>query len=297
LDSLIRYGLLLAWLAFGFAVLWWWRRRLASKHYAYSERASTILQAIKQSADLGLVYWSRSEKRFLRRIVTPLELDGYSMKAFDHTANDVRTFKVTRIKVLEIVERGSQAVPPRLTVPASTWALGGLGVVALTMLALFLFRGRDTMESPPLSTNFVPFEVSATPSTSEAALETAPSSPSPKPADMPAPAPAAEVALPDVSDVALSARSASTGASSNRWALIVVDSPDYETNLLPRVLCAVVKCTEAEADAYARQIRSRGRAQVWEGKWAEAELMRQILESDDIVVRLEVSDKNRPPAE
>ncbi len=283
MEQVIRYGLLLAWLAFGFAVLWWWRRRLSSKHYSYSERAAIILQAIKQSADLGLVYWSRREKRFLRRIVTPMELDGYSMKAFDHTANDVRTFKVTRIRVVEIMQRGSQQEPPRLTVPASTWALGGLGVVALGLLVVFLFRGRNAAQSPPLSTNLPPFEASATPE---------------KPAPVPVPAPTPEPPQPVSAGSATAPVPApATGATGELWAVIVVDSPDTGTNLLSRILRAAVKCTDTEADALARQIRARGRAKVWEGRRADAELIREILESDDIIVRLEATDKNQPPAE
>ncbi len=280
MELVIRYGLLLAWLAFGFAVLWWWRRRLTSKHYSYSERAAVILQAIKQNADLGLVYWSRREKRFLRRIVTPMELDGYSMKAFDHTANDVRTFKVTRIRVVELVPRGSPQEPPHLTIPASTWALGGLGVVALGLLVVFLFRARNAAQSPPLSTNLAPFEASATPET-----------PAPLPAAAPTPAPSQP---PSAESAAAPVPVPATGEV---WAVIVVDSPDTPTNLLARILHAAVKCTDTEADALARQIRARGRAKVWEGRRADAELLREILESDDIVVRLEAADKNQPPAE
>ena len=75
MDRWIRFGLFAAWLLLGVAGLIWWRRRQTSRRYPYSERASVIQESLRQMADLALVYWSKSERKYLRRIVTPLPGD------------------------------------------------------------------------------------------------------------------------------------------------------------------------------------------------------------------------------
>jgi hypothetical protein len=186
----------------------------------------------------------------------------------------VRSFKVTRIRTVEIMPRGSKQPPPRLTIPASTWALGGLGVVAVGLLALFLLRERNADAPLLLSTNLPAAAASAAPERPPALPVSPPSTQPPQPL-------AVEPA---------------TDATAAAWAVVVVDSPDTDTNLLSRILRAAVKCTDTEADTYARQIRERGQAKVWEGRRADAERIRELLESDDILVRLEAADSHAPPA-
>ena len=118
------------------------------------------MDALKRKADLGLVYWSKSQKKFLHRVVTPLELTSHSLKAFDHFINEVRVFRVTRIRRLAVVPSGSRSVPPLLRVPIPKWAMVGLGVAA-ALLAAAVWRAQRP-------------RAVAVPKTPEAVLESVP---------------------------------------------------------------------------------------------------------------------------
>src|SRR5207249_590913 len=118
------------------------------RHYPYSERAEVVLEALQKATDLAMIYWSKSERRFQRRIITPLELDGYMLKAFDHTRNDVHEFKITRIKAVVPVARGCQSMPQIGSISAGRWLWVGLVGVALTVLTVELLRhhGSDSVK-------------------------------------------------------------------------------------------------------------------------------------------------------
>ena len=285
MDQLIRIGLLFAWVAFGIAaLLWWWRHLYGARRYSYSERATAIQEALRQSADLGVIYWSKTEKRFLRRVLTPLELDGYSLKAFDHTDNDIRVFKVTRLKTVEVVPRGSNKVPPLASATGLLWVLTGLGGTAIALLAVALYRGRGASEEfpplpPPPPLHVMPSSVStdtlATADTSATVVATAPMDTSTVTKVADAVSPAATAATPTTSVAVIA-------GSLVRWQVVVFDHPMYDTNLVATALKKLLNCSRSEAMEYSRQMRLVGQVRVWEGKWTKAEVLRQTLEAQDI---------------
>lgn len=99
-----------------------------------------ILDALKQGSDLGIVYWSRSQRKYLRRVVTPLDLDVDSLKAFDHSIQDVRLFKVVRIRQITLLPPGTHDAPAHL---AASLAMRVVSISLLAALAVgvtLLFR-------------------------------------------------------------------------------------------------------------------------------------------------------------
>lgn len=248
MDLWIRMGLLGAWVAFGLAGWLWWRRRHHSKHYPYPERAAAINEALKQNADLGMIYWSRTAKEFQRRVVTPLELDGYSLKAFDHTTEQTRVFKITRIRSIQVVPHGSATVPGRLPIAGSVWTLAGLGAVGLTLLGIALYHGLNQNETdvarPAIS-------VAATVTTTQTVMEIAPAQP-------------IEI-----------------------WEVVVDKHPKYDTNQVARLIRNSTGCAPAAAERFVAEVVSAGHATVWRGEWAKAEGIRQELEGDDVDARLQ----------
>ena len=278
MDRWIRYGLAAAWAGFVLAMLlWWWRRRYSTRRYSYSERATVIHDAMRQSADLGVVYWSKSEKGFLRRVITPLEMEGYTLKAFDHSAGDIRIFKVTRLKTVEVVPRGSNKLPSRLSASGAVWSLIGLGVAAVALLAVALYRGRgpsDTVDTIPraMVTNDVASEAGkgsgGTNSSSPAEVVDLTPLPTPK----------------------------VSKAAQEQWALVVYDHPTYDTNFVITTLQRVLGSSPQEAAEFTRKIRAEGRASVWSGKWTQAEVLRQTLEAEDIVAKVETASTTNAPA-
>jgi ATP-dependent Clp protease adapter protein ClpS len=259
------------------------------RSYPYSERASVILEAIRQSADLGVVYWSKSSKGFLRRVITPLQLDGYNLKAFDHSKGDIRVFKVTRLKTVEIVPRGSEKLPSRMLASGTAWSLGVLGVAAVALLVVALYRGRvgePTSIGPPSSTNALLSRVATgritiarasipdgTGGTSTPTEITLPDvlGPTPPPAPKVIPAP-------------------------ERWEVVVYDHPTYDTNLVTASLQKLLDCPASEAQEYTRKVRAQGRAAVWAGRWTQAEVLRQTLEAEDIVAKVQLVAPTNAPA-
>lgn len=307
MDRWIRYGLAIAWVGFALAMLlWWWRRSYSTRRYSYSERASIIHEAMQQSADLGVIYWSKSQKTFLRRIITPLELEGYTLRAFDHNVNDVRIFKVTRIKTVEVVPRGSEKLPLRLSVSGAIWTLAGLGVAAITLLAVALYRGRETATGtswlPPSSTNvpssslstsrFVIANAATTNATNATSTNaTLPDGTGPTTANTTS----TDVTLPDVSGPIATSAPPVIKASADQWGVVVYDQTTYDTNFVATALHRLVNCSPAEAEKYTRQIRTQGHAPVWFGRWTQAEVLRQTLEAEDIVAKVEVIEPPKSP--
>jgi hypothetical protein len=282
LDRWIRYGLAVAWAGFALGILlWWWRRRYSTRHYSYSERATVIHDAIQQSADLGVIYWSKSEKSFLRRVITPLEMEGYTLKAFDHTAGDIRIFKVTRLKTVELVPRGSEKLPSRFATAGVVWALVGLGVVAVALLAVALYRGRGAADDAAMhlpSTN----ALSSSVSTARYSIATSPTT------DVTSAA-TPDITLPDVPVPNPAPVPKATKGSQDRWEVVVYDHPTDDTNFVASALQKMLNCSAAEAGEYARQIRLRGHAAVWGGRWTQAEVLRQTLESEDIIAKVQLA--------
>lgn len=81
-------------------LIWWFA---SDRRYPYAERATIISQAMNGSQDIRIVYWAKTTRKWSTRTVTPLALDGTYVRAFDHSRQAERTFKVTRIKEVLIV--------------------------------------------------------------------------------------------------------------------------------------------------------------------------------------------------
>ena len=292
MDRLIRIGLLFAWVAFGIAALmWWWRHLYGSRRYSYPERATAIQEALRINSDLGIIYWSKTEKRFLRRVVTPLELDGYSLKAFDHADNDIRIFKVTRLKTVEIVERGSNKVPPLASATGLLWVIAALGGAAIGLLAVALYRGREATDGfpplPPPSSNVMSSSVStaASVTATAAAMVVATTT-----MDTSTVTGAANGAPPEETESTDTTSVVAAAGSWDRWEVVVYDHPMYDTNLVAAALKKHLNCSRKEAMEFSRQMRMAGQVRVWEGKWTKAEVLRQTLEAEDIVSRVQPID-------
>jgi Tfp pilus assembly protein PilF len=90
-------GLIL--LAAGFV---WWRQR-REREYSAGERVAKIRQALRDHVDISIVYWSKSRRKILRKVVTPESLEGLMLQAFDASRKTSRTFKITRIKEIALV--------------------------------------------------------------------------------------------------------------------------------------------------------------------------------------------------
>ncbi len=268
MDRWIHLGLLGAWFLFALVFLIWWRRRRPARRYPYSERATIILAALHQTADLGVIYWSKSEKKFQRRIVTPLELDGYSLKAFDHTRNEVRIFKVTRLRDAVIVPRGTRSFPRIKSDAGSRWALVGFGGVALALLGFTLIRDQ-------LGAN------SDAPRTASAAVTTTSG-------------PSAETSVPLKLETPQGNPSTDAAAASEAvaiWEVVVEDSPEYEMSRAAEVLQQVLGCSTSEAQEFTRQFSSQGHATVWSGHRTDAERHRQALKDEGFNVQLQPAAK------
>jgi len=299
LDRLIRIGLLFAWIAFGIAALiWWWRHLYGSRRYSYPERATAIQEALRLSADLGIIYWSKTEKRFLRRVITPLQLDGYSLKAFDHTDNDIRIFKVTRLKTVEVVERGSNKVPPLASATGLLWVIAGLGGAAIGLLAVALYRGRGAADGfpplPPPASNVTSSAVStdalATTSTSVTDVATASTETS-------LVTNATNTISPEATEPAATTSVAVAKGLGERWEVVVYDHPMYDTNLVATALEKLLNCSHRQATEYSRQMRLAGHVRVWEGKWTKAEVLRQTLEAEAIISKVQLVEPDKSPTD
>jgi hypothetical protein len=74
------------------------RSRRAQQQYPFPERARISHQAIRAGVDVRIVFWSRSENRFLKREMKPLELQGFYLKGIDKESGVEIAVKATRIK-------------------------------------------------------------------------------------------------------------------------------------------------------------------------------------------------------
>lgn len=279
-------GLLGAWVLFALAALIWWRRRHDSKKYSYTERAQIILDAIRDRLDLGMIYWSKTERKFIRRVITPLELDGYSMKAFDHSLGSNRIFKVTRIRLVEIIPTGAPKQPPSRMklVSMPTLVAVGLGVVALALLALALVRS----QGPEQLTGVLPPQIAAP----GLAIPPSPQVPTPPPDALKL------TAVPDVATNASLAEPVEDDfmkappvpvPPADTWYLLVESHPNYKPGQVAGLLQTVLRYKMERAVELEQSVQQLGRAVVWSGPKERAEKCRQMLESYDLVAKLEHS--------
>jgi len=288
-DYYIRMGLLAAWVLFALAALVWWRRKHGSKKYSYTERAQIILDAIHDRLDVGMIYWSKSEKKFIRRVVTPEELDGYSMRGFDHTLGGIRIFKVTRIRLIEPIPTGSpKRAPSRMKLVSVPTVLAiSLGGVALALLALALVRGKG----PQPLTSIVPLPIeppgiTSTPPADVLKLADSRRESPPVPAantnlTMKAPLPVEA----DPDDF-LNAPPVPVKPS-EAWYLVVENHPQYKTGQLANMLQAVLRYRPERAVGLEQDVTTLGRAVVWSGPKDRAERFRQLLDGYDILAKIE----------
>ncbi|MCG3148081.1 MAG: hypothetical protein PCFJNLEI_01523 [Verrucomicrobiae bacterium] len=283
MEQYIRIGLLAVWVLFALAALVWWRRRHSSKKYSYTERAQVILDAIHAGVDVGMIYWSKSEKKFIRRVVTPEELDGYSMRAFDHTLGGIRIFKVTRIRLIEPIPKGApKRAPSRLKlVSVPTVAAITLGGIALGLLALTLNRGTGpqpmaaSLPLPAIRAPGVPVPV--------------------EPPPAPAPTNAA-LALP----VKLAPKEVDPDDFLNappepvqpkeKWYLILENHAKYKPGQVANQLQAILRYRPERAVELEQSVVNLGRAVVWSGSKARAEMLQQLMAGYDLAAVIERAD-------
>lgn len=235
-------------LGIAIALFLWRRRRRSSHHYSFPERSAVIVDALKQGSALAIVYWSKSQGKYLRRVVTPLDLDMDSLKAFDHTLQDVRLFKVIRIRQITVLPPGSHESPPRLVASIAMRVVAVCVFAVLAVAAAMLFRKIGPHATPSANRQEAPVKDFST---------------------LP----------PSVTN--------HTESTAELWDIVVDDDAGYNTTAVAQILEAGLKCTPAEAQMYVRTIRSAGHAPVWRGEWAEVERIRQFLEGEDLVARLE----------
>jgi len=75
------------------------------RHYPLEDRLPIIRHAIENGNDVQMTYFTYSNRKFTRRVITPLEVreqygGRWYVYAHDHLRDDERTFKIERIKEL-----------------------------------------------------------------------------------------------------------------------------------------------------------------------------------------------------
>jgi predicted DNA-binding transcriptional regulator YafY len=80
-----------------------WKRWQKRRRYSHSERARLIAEAVQTGKDLRVVYWSRTEKKMIKCVLTPHRLHNVFLEGYDQTHTKMRRFKTTRIKELQII--------------------------------------------------------------------------------------------------------------------------------------------------------------------------------------------------
>jgi Flp pilus assembly protein TadD/cbb3-type cytochrome oxidase subunit 3 len=137
----------LALIALG--VVWWLDHR--ERKYPFAERAEIIAKALREEADLNIVYWSKKRRKFVHKVVTPKALKGQVLEAFDRQRETNRTFKVTRIKKITLISDPLQAKAPKLSaVLILRWVALGLGLASAVS---FFLLNRKMHTSPATGTN------------------------------------------------------------------------------------------------------------------------------------------------
>lgn len=311
MDFYIKLALVVAWAGFSVVLLVWWRRRHSSRRYPYSDRAAVILRALEQRADLGMIYWSKSERRHLRRVVTPQSLDGYAMRAFDPKVGDVRIFKVTRIRLIELIPPGAPKRAPsrwKLVTPALAVAVLA-GCFALGLLGLVLLRGKG----PERLTGIVPppVEPPADLSVAVAAARAPALMPTNQLAER-TPVEALAATQPAVrvtgmapvtgtdTDDFLNAPMPVVPKASSQWRVVVLKHASYQVNQVATALAGTIRCSNLRCVELEQAVRNIGEAVVWSGKRERAEKLKQLLEGYDLAVRLDPPEEEpaaaNPPA-
>lgn len=299
MDYYIRWGLLLAWLLFGLALLIWWRRRHASRRYPYSERAAVILQALEQGADIGMIYWSKTARRHLRRVVTPQSLDGYAMRAFDPKAAEVRIYKVTRIRWLELIPRGAPRRAPsiwKLVTPAMAGAVA-VGLLAFGLLALALTRSQGPQRlsgvvPPPVEP---PADLTSTVVAARsvgAVVATASATVAESAIRLSGMTPVMGVNTDDF----LNVPAPEVTKPIRLWRVVVLKHPDYKITQVAAALSAAIRCAPNRCVELEQAVNQIGEAVVWTGPRERAEKIKRLLEGYHLTVRVESPDEPAEPA-
>jgi hypothetical protein len=102
---------------------------------------------------------------------------------------------------------------------------------------------------------------------------------------------------PEAAEPAATTSVAVTSGLGERWEVVVYDHPMYDTNLVATALEKLLNCSHRQATEYSRQMRSAGRVRVWEGKWTKAEVLRQTLEAEAIISKVQVIEPDKSPTD
>jgi len=274
-ELYIRIGLLLTWVGFAVALLLWWRRRQGAQHFAYSERATVILEAIRDGLDLGIIYWSKSEKKFIRRVITPQHLDGYSLHCFDQTKQVERIFKVTRMRLVEIIPAGAVKRPPSRT-KLFSWAMvstTAIGFLALALLGLTLVRG----QGPRPATNFIVPAIEP-----PALMVTTNAIPEP-------PVPPVPVKLDE--DDYLNPPATTNYLAQNPCQITVIMSPRYKAGEIASALRMAIRLSDVRLAELESNVRQLGEAVVWTGNRRQSTNAAKMLINLELVIRVDCADE------
>ena len=142
-NTILMWGSIIGGCAVVTLGIWLWLRRPRS--YPFEERAEKINEALRDGSALEITYWSRRKRRFLHRLVTPVKLVRSRLHAYDHTTGNDRSFRVTRIKTIELAPGRTQHFGQPLK-PRSPWRLAfrvGLPTAVVVLTALVLWRFKD----------------------------------------------------------------------------------------------------------------------------------------------------------
>lgn len=79
-----------------------WRLTMRRRKYRPAKRAEKILEALRDRCDIRIVYWSDTQRRFVKEVVTPESLEGVYMNAHDQAQGITRKFNITRIREIVV---------------------------------------------------------------------------------------------------------------------------------------------------------------------------------------------------
>ena len=236
--------------------IWLWLRRPRS--YPLEERAETIREALRDGSALEITYWSRRKRRFLHRLVTPVKLVRSRLHAYDHTTGNDRSFRVTRIKTIELAPGRTQHFGQPLK-PRSPWRLAfriGLptAVVVLTALMMWRFKGEIFQRD-------------------ERRLATQPS-------------------IQQRVSALMGMFVENPGATNmpkldGEWKLIVENDPINPMSYASGVLQYIFEYPAAEADKLILTVRTEGHGVVWSGDHQPADDYLRQLQDAKLTVRLD----------
>jgi ATP-dependent Clp protease adapter protein ClpS len=276
------------------ALAWWFRkpRRSGTPSYSCERRAAVIERALEQRCDLRITYWSKSHQKFLRRIVTPVALDGHLLRAYDHEKCAPRMYLVTRIRRVSLVsaDATTAAVPLYFrTHRGVVWAVA-LGVPGLLVLMVVLAQQLPKWMPAPKYPIAQPRE---TLSESNPAA-----SRSGRIAMNEEPIVVTNTARPwDVAAITPGlVPPAGTGqtVSGTVWQVVLNDDDVNTMTHVTDTLARVLRITPAEAYGMALDVNDKGSAIVWRGRWEDAVSIAAQLNRAKLRVRLDTVSNSIP---